>query len=167
MSRIVLLSLALALTLLGPGYAVAQKPEPRGFAKLKSLAGEWHGKNERGEAVDTAFKLVAGNSALLETDTFADGSTNVTVYYMDMTQVALTHFSKANNQPRMSADPAVGTPKQLDFSIAGATNLHNDQIGHMHHLLLRFEDDDHFSAVWTWKHYGQEQNETYHFVRKE
>ncbi|HKV76947.1 MAG TPA: hypothetical protein VJP02_02330 [Candidatus Sulfotelmatobacter sp.] len=166
MNRIAFLAIALLLVMARPGYAFPQAREPRGFAELRSLVGEWQGTNEKGEAVDATFKLVAGNSALLEVDTFADESTNVIVYYMDTSRVALTLFSKANNQPRMSADPAVGDARKLDFSFVGATNLHSNQIGHMHHLLLHFEDNDHFSAVWTWRHYDQEQNETYRFTRK-
>jgi hypothetical protein len=161
----VVLFLALAVVATPSGRALAHPSEVRGFGKLKSLVGEWEGKNEKGEAIHATFKLIASDSALLEIDTFADESTTVTVYHADMDHVALTYYSKANNQPRLSADPSVGDPKQLDFSFAGATNLHNTQIAHVHHLLLRFEGNDHLTAVWTWLHNDQEQVETYHFTR--
>lgn len=167
MKRYISLFVALVTMAAWPSLTTAQSGEVRGFAKLRQLVGEWDGADDKGAAVRASFRLIAGDSALLEVDTFADSSTTATVYHADMKRVALTHFSRANNQPRMSADPAAGDPQELDFSFVGATNLHSTQIGHMHHLLLRFKDDHHFDAVWTWRHYDQEQTETYHFIRKD
>jgi hypothetical protein len=140
-------------------------PEVRGFARLKSLVGNWEGKGANGAVVRATFKLVASDSALLETDTYFDGSTELTVYSMDIDHVCLTRYSKANNQPRLEADPNSGDARELDFSFVGATNLHHMEIGHVQRLRLRFLDEDHFTATWTWHHNGAEQDMVFQFQR--
>ena len=163
----VLAFFVLAGTLCCTANGAPPAAQARGFARLKLLAGNWEGKTEKGAVVLASFKLVASDSALLETDTFSDGSTEITVYNMDIAHICLTHYSKANNQPRLEADPNSGDPRELNFSFVGATNLHHIEIGHVQRLRLRFIDDDHFTATWTWQHNGQEQNQVLQFQRKQ
>ena len=171
-----MLGLLTALVLLA-GAAAVQSSPATGFDKLKSLVGEWEGKNEGGTAARVSYKLVSGNSALVETLAPADEPEMVTVYHADGSRPegsGLTHYCSAGNQPRPEASGralayATGGPG-LQFVFLDATNLAsaapNVRGGHMQKLAIRFEDNDHFTQRWTWRDKGQEKTEVFHFTRK-
>ena len=66
----------------------------------------------------------------------------------------------------MQTAPVSTNPEKLDFAFVGATNLASPTAGHMHRLVVAFQDNDHFSQDWTWKETGKEQVESFHFTRK-
>jgi hypothetical protein len=72
-----------------------------GFASLKSLAGQWEAKDEKGNPAITTWKLVSGGSALME-EMPHDGM--VTMYHMDNNRLLMTHYCSSMNQPRMQAE---------------------------------------------------------------
>lgn len=160
-----MLRLLTALVLLA-GVAGVQASPATGFDRLKSLVGEWEGKSESGAAGRASYKLVSGNSALVETLQPANEPEMVTVYHTDGGRLLLTHYCSAGNQPRMRAlDYAPGGP-ELQFVFLDATNLASAEAGHMEKLAIRFEDNDHFTQRWTWRDKGQEKTEVFHFARK-
>lgn len=148
------------------GPARAQTKANAGFEKLKTLMGEWDGKTEKGKPVRVSYRLASARTALLETLSSPDESEMVTVYHADGNRVALTHYCDANNQPRMRAEPPSGPIRQLAFNFGGATNLAGPSTGHMHKLVVAFEDQDHFTQRWTWRENGREVTEVFHFARK-
>jgi hypothetical protein len=136
------------------------------FKKLQSLAGDWEGKDEKGQPVKTNFKAIVSNTAMLETLSPTGMEDMVTVYSLDGDGIALVHFCPTNNQPRMRVVPASDDPKELAFDFLGATNLPSPSTGHQHHLLIQFEDADHITETWTWHQGTMDMPMAFHLTRK-
>ena len=136
------------------------------FKKLQSLAGDWEGKDEKGQPVKTAFKSIVSNTAMMETLSPTGMEEMVTVYSVDGVGIALVHFCPTNNQPRMRANPDSDDVKELVFNFQGAGNLPSPNAAHQHHLVIRFEDDDHITETWTWRHDGMDMPMVFHLSRK-
>src|SRR4051794_25725127 len=91
----------------------ATKPSSDAFDKLKSLAGDWKGKNGKGEETNINNKLTAGDSTVMET--LKMHGDMVTMYTWNNTSVLMTHYCVAGNQPRMTAGGLSDDGKTLDF----------------------------------------------------
>jgi len=166
------LSFVLSLVLMGAMLfaeekAKAPKTSPE-FEKLKTLAGEWSAKTKDGQPVGVFYKIVSNGSALMETLNMGkDEGTMITVYHLDGDNLMMTHYCSANNQPRMKAEPASGEVKSLAFSFLDATNLTAPDSGHMHRLVVTFQDKKHMTQDWTWREYGKDAyTETFRYERK-
>ncbi len=157
----------LILTLgLVPGILRARGDANPGFEKLKTLVGEWEGKDTQDKPVRVSYKMVSSGTTLLETLSPGGDSEMVTLYTMDGGEVALTHYCSANNQPRMRTIPNAGDLNELSFTFTGATNLANLGVGHMHRLAITFHDADHFNQEWTWRELGKaDKMEIFRFTR--
>ena len=136
------------------------------FHKLQTLAGEWEGKDDSGNAVKTKFALVAGNTAILETLTMAGMEEMLTLYSVDGDGIALVHYCPTNNQPHMRAVPDSGNVKELVFSFQGATNLPDPAIGHQHKLILEFTSAEQIVERWTWRKDGKDTEMVHYFTRR-
>jgi hypothetical protein len=136
------------------------------FKKLQALSGEWEGKDGKGKPAKTSFKVIVSNTGVLETLSPGDMEQMVTVYSMDGDGIALIHFCPTNNQPRMRAAPTSDDVKELVFDFQSAGNLPSPNAGHQHHLVIRFEDADHFTEAWTWRENGMDMPMVFHFSRK-
>jgi hypothetical protein len=136
------------------------------FKKLQSLAGEWEGKDAHGMAVKTSFQILASKTAVMETLSPAGMETMVTLYSLDQDGVALVHYCPTNNQPRMRVVPQSADPEELSFDFQGAGNLKSPSAGHQHHLVLRFEDENHITETWTWREDGKDTPMVFHLARK-
>ncbi len=140
----------LVLAMLHANPAVAQSKSGASFDKLKSLVGEWQGKNPDGTPLRVTYKVFSGGSALLETlEPGGDRPSMITVYHVDGDNLLMTHYCSAQNQPRMRAKPVSGKVKKIDFSYVDATNLSDPSDGHMHGLVVTFLDKDHITQEWT------------------
>jgi hypothetical protein len=140
-------------------------PAEAAFKRLQGLEGEWEGKDEHGKASKTSFKRIVSNTAVLETLSPEDMEQMVTMYSMDGDGIALIHFCPTNNQPRMRAVPQSDEIKELAFEFQGAGNLASPNVGHQHHLVIRFEDADHITETWTWRAKGTDTPMIFHFTR--
>src|SRR5262245_36193612 len=82
------------------------------FDAMKALEGKWTGKNSKGEAVSVSYELVANGTALVET---LHGMNEImtTVYHTDGSNLMMTHYCGAGNQPRMRADLSGGNAKVI------------------------------------------------------
>jgi hypothetical protein len=149
-----------AAPLLAASHSVAA------FKKLQALAGDWEGKDEKGQPVRTSFKSIVSNTAVMETLSPSGTEDMVTVYSLDGDGIALVHFCPTNNQPRMRAVPASDDAKELAFEFQGASNLPSPNTGHQHHLVIRFEDENHITETWTWRHEGMDMPMVFHLTRK-
>lgn len=137
-----------------------------GLRKLQSLVGDWEGKDDGGKRVKTSFKLIAGETAVLETLAMSGMDEMVTVYSQDGEGIALMHYCPTNNQPRMRAVPPPGEVKELIFRFEGAGNLASLDEGHEHKLVIQFQDKDHITERWTWRSNGKDTEMVYRFTRK-
>ncbi len=158
--------LAFTAFTLGAHPSAAQTTENPGFEKLKTLVGEWEGKAADGSPKTVSYQLMSGGTALMETLKHADEPAMVTIYTADGDRVALTHYCTANNQPRMQSAPISASREEIDFSFIDATNLASPDTPHIHHLLVTFGDDDHFTQQWAWREKGKDEIDTTSFTRK-
>ena len=127
------------------------------FARLKGLAGTWRGESSKGWVEDLHFRVIAGGSAVLETSFDAHpGETMATLFHLDGQRLLLTHYCVAGNQPRLVATGFAEGGRVITFSYLDGTNLASRDAGHMDALVLRFVDDGHLSARWTWYQDGRE-----------
>jgi hypothetical protein len=136
------------------------------FEQLRNLAGDWEGKDEGGSVVHTSFRVVAGNTTVLETLRHADMEEMLTLYSVDGDSIALQRYCPTNNQPRMRATPAAGKVKQLVFEFQGAGNLPDSVTGHQHKLVIEFQDATHITERWTWRAKGKDALMVFHLARK-
>jgi len=136
------------------------------FKKLQSLAGDWEGKDEHGMDVKTNFKVVATNTAVIETLSPSGMDEMVSLYSVDQEAIALVHYCPTNNQPRMKATPDSDDIKELVFEFQGAGNLKSPTAGHQHHLVIRFEDASHITETWTWRANDKDTLMVFHLARK-
>jgi hypothetical protein len=137
----------------------------KAFQKLQSLAGEWAGKDEKGNKVTSSFAPVASATALLETLSMQGMDEMLTLYSVDVDSVVLMHYCPTNNQPRMRALPPAGDIKELVFEFSGAGNLPDVAAGHEYKLVLSFEDRDHITERWTWRKDGKDTDMVFHLQR--
>ena len=145
---------------------LAGTPAESAFKKLQSLGGQWEGKDTHGMAAKTSFEVLASGTAVMEKLEPSGMEEMVTLYSMDRDGIALVHYCPTNNQPRMRVVPSSGDVKELSFDYQGAGNLKSPEAGHQHHLVLRFEDDNHITETWTWREGDKDTPMIFHFTRK-
>jgi hypothetical protein len=73
------------------------------FEKLKSLSGEWEGKDADGMEAKTNFKVIVNGTTVMETLVAMHMEEMVTLYNVDGDSISLIHYCPTNNQPRMRA----------------------------------------------------------------
>lgn len=133
MTRLVPLLLAIALTGLAAasmqhGRTPTQRRAPvrhPHFEILKGLVGEWAlvgADGTVGDEVTVTYRMIARDSALMETSDAGSVNETVTMYYLDDQELKLTLFSPAGNQPRMKALPARNL-NSVTFEFTDGTNL--------------------------------------------
>lgn len=145
---------------------LAGAPSEAAFKKLQSLAGQWEGKDAHGMTAKTSFEVLASGTAVMEKLEPSGMEEMVTLYSMDRDGIALVHYCPTNNQPRMRVVPSSDDVKELSFDYQGAGNLKSPEAGHQHHLVLRFEDENHITETWTWREGDKDTPMVFHFTRK-
>jgi hypothetical protein len=166
MKRILWMLIAACAISAGAAALRAASSATAAFQQLQGLAGDWEGKDAGGDVVKTNFKVVASNTAVLETLLMSGMDEMITVYSVDGDSIALAHFCPTGNQPRMRATPAAGAVKELAFGFEGAGNLPTPETGHQHKLVIQFQDQDHMTEHWTWRKNGKDTEMIFHFTRK-
>ena len=144
----------------------AGTPSESAFKKLQSLAGQWEGKDAHGMAAKTSFEVLASGTAVMERLEASGMEEMITLYSLDRDGIALVHYCPTNNQPRMRVVPSADNVKELSFDYQGAGNLKSPETGHQHHLVLRFEDENHITETWTWREADKDTPMVFHFTRK-
>ncbi|NOT29220.1 MAG: hypothetical protein HOP15_02095 [Planctomycetes bacterium] len=134
---------------------VERSPGQLAFEQLCALAGSWEGRSSAGWTSRCELEVIARGSALLERTNFEahPGETMLTLFHKDGSELVLTHYCVAGNQPRLVASE-IGADT-LRFTFRDATNLAARDQGHMDEALLRLEGSDAFSAQWSFYQAGQ------------
>ncbi|HXN53174.1 MAG TPA: hypothetical protein VN943_14680 [Candidatus Acidoferrum sp.] len=160
------LSIFAVVAVMMASYVLAASHSAAAFKKLQALAGEWEGIDDKHQPVRTNFRSIVSNTGVMETLSPSGMEDMVTVYSLDGDGIALVHFCPTNNQPRMRAVPSTDEVKELTFDFQGAGNLPSPNTGHQHHLVIRFEDENHITETWTWRHDGMDMPMIFHLIRK-
>lgn len=145
--------------------ALGQAHTNVGLLKLKTLAGNWEGKDEQGNAAKSKIETVVAGTAVMETLSMAGMEDMISLYSADGDSVAMVHYCPTNNQPRMRATPGSGPVKELDFVFRDAGNLATPETGHQQRLVMHFDDENHITESWTWRQNGKDSVMTIHFTR--
>ncbi len=121
------------------------------FSQLKQLEGTWESKGKEGAVSRSEFELTGNGTVLLErfSNTALPGNGRMaTAYHLDGTDLVLTHYCMANNQPVLRAERFDVAAKEIQFEFVRAGNLATPNTGHMHRAMYRIVDADHFVTEW-------------------
>ncbi|HEY0191467.1 MAG TPA: hypothetical protein VGC42_10130 [Kofleriaceae bacterium] len=121
----------------------APRPRPSAtgaFEHLRALVGNWAAPLPGGKSFRASFRLVANDTALVETYTSSSGKETLTIYTVDNDRLLATHYCAQGNQPRLAlSSDATST---LAFDFLDATNLRDPSASHLHHLELTPNHDE-------------------------
>jgi hypothetical protein len=162
------LFVAAAVLVLSGISVFAQSQSERTFATIKSLAGEWEGKNSMGEAVRVSYRTTAGGSAVVsEIQSQMKGRSEdmTSMIHLDRDRLLLTHYCAVGNQPRMQATISPDG-KTITFDFVDATNLDSPDAGHMQRVVFTIRDANHHSEDWHFLDHGKEMVEKFDLERK-
>jgi hypothetical protein len=162
------LRLAVSVLLLLTASAVlAQSGAQKSFDQLKSLTGNWEGKNSQGMPMQVTFRDTSGGSALMS-EIHGHGSEDmISMFYLDgPTRLLLTHYCGVGNQPRMQAT-ASPDGKTFTFDFLDATNLATNDAGHMQRVVFTIVDANHHTEDWTFADHGKEMKVFFDLHRSE
>jgi hypothetical protein len=143
--------LVLSTTWLSAANPPSSTDASAAFTRLKSLAGDWEGKDQSGSKSHIRYEVVSGGSAVIERfedQNLGPANAMVTVYYLDGGRLLLSHYCMAKNQPRMQAQAFDDATGELRFTFLDATGLPSPNAGHMHNATFHFTDANHFSTDW-------------------
>jgi hypothetical protein len=137
------------------------------FDKIKSLAGDWVAtKGEHKGQVALNVRVIAGGSAVVETEFPGSPQEMITVYHLNGNNVMLNHYCMLGNQPRMKVKQG-DTDDTLVFEFASATNLASKDDAHMHEGKMKFVDQDTIHSSWVmFKDNKAQEEHTFEMARK-
>jgi hypothetical protein len=155
-------------TLLAALAAFAQSSGQKSFDTMKSLAGNWEGKDSQGAAVAVSNRLTADGSAVvseIQTNMHGKAEDMISMINMDGDRLLLTHYCSAGNQPRMQATLSPDG-KSITFTFVDATNLASREAGHMQSVTFNFIDENHHTEEWRFAVQGKEMIQRFDLQRK-
>jgi len=132
------------------------------FERMHALQGSWKGtyawtgaRSDSG-AMDVTYRLSGAGSALIE-DLIVDGNPSMTtVYHLDGSDLRMTHYCAAKNQPRLKAGSIDLTGNVYRFDFVDITNLRTPDAPHVHGFTMHIVDPDHLQLEFTFTAKGKE-----------
>jgi len=159
--------LAIASILLGcVSPCFAKGNGPAAFDKIKSLSGEWVGKDPDGLPATITYHVTSGDTAILETLKPGKHPEMLSVYHLDGDHIMLTHYCSRNNQPRMRVEDYDPASDKMVFEFKDVTNVGPNDSGHINGLVVKFPDKDHLVQEWSWKEGSDQSSSVFQFERK-
>jgi hypothetical protein len=155
-------------TLLAAMAAFAQSTGQKSFDTMKSLAGNWEGKDSMGGAVEVSNRLISGGSTVvseIKTNMHGKAEDMISMINMDGDRLLLTHYCSAGNQPRMQATLSPDG-KSITFTFVDATNLASPDAAHMQSVTFNFIDANHHTEEWHFALQGKEMTQLFDLQRK-
>ena len=147
-----------------PASAQSLRPD-QGFQSLKSLVGDWQGRTGAGRTFLVNYRLIAGDTVLVESWTMSPTRTSMTVYHMDGDALIATHYCPQGNQPRLQYRPEL-SGERLHFTFRDATNLQNPNAAHQHAFWIEIAPDANtFTRDETYVEDGEAGSETATYTR--
>ena len=155
-----------ALLLLAPALASAESAAQQSYSQLKALTGSWTGANSAGTPLAVTFRQTSAGSALLSEVRVGNSEAEdmVSMFHLDGSRLMLTHYCTAGNQPRMVGH-ASADGRTITFDFLNATNLPNQEDGHMWRVVISVLDSDHHTETWVYLDHGRKTTEVYDLRR--
>jgi hypothetical protein len=127
---------------------VGEAPGPRMFERMKALGGEWEGTFEwsqgraGGGPLRVTYSVTGAGSALIETLVQGGVPTMTTVYHLDGSDLRMTHYCAARNQPRLKATQVDAAKGSAEFTFVDVTGVGPKNPGHVEGFLIELLDAD-------------------------
>jgi hypothetical protein len=146
-----------------------QTDSSKALGQIKALIGNWSGtfqwtggRNDSG-SMNATYYVTGNGSAVVE------NLLNVvtSVYHLDGTDLRMTHFCGAQNQPRLKAHRIDLDHGAVDFEFVDATNLRSPDAPHVHGLEIRLIDANHLSLTFLFQSGSVESREQIDLKRTE
>ena len=135
------------------------------FDQLKSLAGDWQGKDSNGQPVKVVYTVVSNGSVVMEHLMPGREAEMITMYSLDGERIVVTHYCAAGNQPTMQTAPLTGATGKYDFSFVRASGMKTPEEGRMVALSLSLPDKEHLTQTWTFLENGKSESHTFTYTR--
>ena len=118
------------------------------FSKLKALEGNWQSKPIPGSDQEKiAYKVTSGGNALQEVLFPGTPNEMLSVYYIEGTDLVMTHYCMLPNQPKLRA---ISTQDdKLTFELAPTAGINSATDQHMHSLTITLAGPDRLIQEWT------------------
>ena len=161
-------AVALGVLLFAGISLYAQSAGQKSFETIKSLNGEWEGKNQMGDPVSVFYRMTAGGSALMgeiKSEMKGHAEDMISMFNMDGNRLLLTHYCAAGNQPRMQASISPDG-KSITFDFVDGTNITKSNPGHMQRVIFTFTDATHHTEEWHFAAPGKEMVERFDLQKK-
>ena len=133
--------------------------------QFKSLAGEWEGKDSRGNVLHVTYEVLA-TGVVMERIQPEGQPAMVTMYSLDADHIVAIHFCSAGNQPILKTGPLSSVTGTYDFVLERTYGMNSPDELHMVELLFTVADNDHLSQAWTSLDHGKRSTHTIFFARK-
>ena len=130
--------------------------------RLRGLAGdwvgtlEWSGARTGGGRIKATYSVTGNGSAVIES-LIMDGETDpsmTSVYHLDGSDLRMTHYCGAQNQPRLKASKIAEDGSVIQFSFVDATDL-TAHPAHVSALEIRFLPDERLGLQFTFENNGK------------
>jgi len=142
----------LAMLCIGVGsLSFAETKEVTAFEKLRALSGDregtyaWTGGRNASGKIQAHYYATGNGSALVEDLTVDDTPSMTSVYHLDGSDLRMTHFCAAQNQPRLKPTSIDPNGYAITFSFVDITNLRSPKAGHVDGLDVHFLASDHMT----------------------
>lgn len=136
------------------------------FEKLRALNGDWQGTvawtGQNPSAISAHYYITGNGSAVVED--LSNGMSSV--YHLDGSDLRMTHFCAAQNQPRLKATAFGPDDSGITFSFVDITNLRSPKAGHVQGLDMKFLAADHITLQFHFVSDGKIRDEMLDLTRK-
>lgn len=147
--------LAVAVLLMGQ-MAFAASDAGAAFEAFRSLQGSWAiQSNGKRLPIDMTYDVGSKNSIITE-----HFGKELGVFYRDGSDLLMTHFCNAGNQPRLRLKENSHAGR-YEFEMIDITNLVSPSAPHVQRIVYTFADDKHFDLEIIWKNAESESSEKY------
>ena len=148
------------------GILLADTQASTAFEKLRALNGDWQGTvawtGQQPSDISAHYYITGNGSAVVED--LSNGMSSV--YHLDGTDLRMTHYCAARNQPRLKATAFGPDSSGITFSFVDITNLSSPTAGHVQGLDMKFLAADHITIQFHFVSDGKIKDELLDLKRK-